>query len=126
MLPRLTGALVVAGLGLLLAGVVRDSLALVYLSILCTAMAGLTLIVFVQGSRRRAARLATEGDPVARTAAAGDIEGAPEERRPGSPPGGQPPSPHDTGGPASGSRPRGAPPFEPGAAPPNEDPPPVD
>jgi hypothetical protein len=127
MLPRLTGALVAAGLGLLLAGVVRDSLALVYLSILCTALAGLTLIVFVQASRRRAARLAAAGDLVARTAPAGDSDGDPgEPGLPESPPGGQPPSPGDTGGPAAGSRPPGTPPFEPGAAPPGEDPPSVD
>ena len=99
MLPRLTGALVVAGLGLLLAGVVRDSLALVYLSILCTALAGLTLIVFVQTSRRRAARLAAEGDLVARTAPVGDSDGDPAEPGlPESPPGGQPPSPAEPRG----------------------------
>jgi hypothetical protein len=127
MLPRLTGALVVAGLGLLLAGAVRDSLTLVYLSILCTALAGLTLIVFVQTSRRRAARLAAEGNLVARTAPAGDIDEDPgEPGLPESPPGGQPPAPGDTGGPAAAARPLGAPPSEPDAAPPDEDPPPVD
>jgi hypothetical protein len=49
----LTIALVLAGLGLLLAGAVRDALGLIYLSILCTAIAGVALIVYVQVSRRR-------------------------------------------------------------------------
>jgi hypothetical protein len=62
-LLRLTVALVLAGLGLLLAGVVRDTLGLIYLSILCTAIAGVALIVYVQVSRRQEARLATEDDP---------------------------------------------------------------
>jgi hypothetical protein len=62
-LLRLTAALVLAGLGLLLVGVVRDTLGLIYLSILCTAIAGVALIVYVQVSRRQEARLATEDDP---------------------------------------------------------------
>jgi len=63
-LLRLTVALVLAGLGLLLAGVVRDTLGLIYLSILCTAIAGVALIVYVQVSRRQAERLAADLGPV--------------------------------------------------------------
>jgi hypothetical protein len=61
-LLRLIVALVLAGLGLLWAGAVRDSLGLIYLSILCTAIAGVGLIVYVKVSRRQAAPLVTGGD----------------------------------------------------------------
>jgi hypothetical protein len=80
----LTVALVLAGLGLLLAGLVRDALGLIYLSILCTAIAGVALIVYVQVGRRQAVRAATEGDPVEWRAGDGDAggsrPGAPEDR----------------------------------------------
>jgi hypothetical protein len=128
-LPRLTVALVLAGLGLLLAGVARDSLALVYLSILCTALAGVALIVFTQRSRRRGARLAAEADPGMNMAGEQAIEGDPDEPRlpesPASGPEGDAPSPHGTGGPASPARPPESPAGEPPAAPADEEPPPV-
>jgi hypothetical protein len=59
-LLRLIVALVLAGLGLLLAGFARDALGLIYLSILCTGIAGVALIVYVQVTRRQSDRLATE------------------------------------------------------------------
>jgi hypothetical protein len=57
-----TVLLVLAGLVLLLLGFANDSLGLVYLSIGCTAVAGVTLTVFSRQSRRRAIRLATDRD----------------------------------------------------------------
>jgi hypothetical protein len=75
-LLRLTVVLVLAGLGLLWAGAARDSLGLIYLSILCTAIAGVGLIVYVKLNRRRLAHLATEGDPLAWRAREGGEEDA--------------------------------------------------
>jgi hypothetical protein len=61
----LTILLVVAGLALLLVGAVRDDLTLLYLSIGCTAVAGVILIVFSQQRRRRMERLILDGGAVA-------------------------------------------------------------
>jgi hypothetical protein len=57
----LTILLVVAGLALLLVGSVRDDLTLIYLSIGCTAIAGVVLIVFSQQRRRRVEREVVDG-----------------------------------------------------------------
>jgi hypothetical protein len=112
-LLRLTVALVLAGLGLLVAGFVRDALGLIYLSILCTAIAGVALIVYVQVTRRHAVRSAAEGDPVEGRAPEDDANpvdatggddgpGHPEVGRgpggsipPGQPAGSEPPPPGD-------------------------------
>ena len=53
MLLLVTVALVLAGLGLLILGFVRDSVTDIYASIACAAVAGVALVVFNRLSRRR-------------------------------------------------------------------------
>jgi hypothetical protein len=68
--------LVLAGLVLLIVGFIQDTLSLIYLSIGCAAVAGLTLMAFGRLSRRRALRLATDGPSIAlRRSALDDGEG---------------------------------------------------
>jgi hypothetical protein len=67
-----TVLLLMVGLVLLVVGYLQDALVLIYLSIGCTAAAGVVLIVFTRLTRRRAARLATG----AALPTAGDPDGA--------------------------------------------------
>ena len=62
LLLLLTVLLVVAGLVLLVLGFEQSSLGLVYLSIGCTAVAGVTLIVFSRLRRRYDVQLAMEAN----------------------------------------------------------------
>jgi hypothetical protein len=62
LLLLVTVLLVVAGLVLLVVGFEQSSLGLVYTSIGCTAVAGVTLTVFSRVSRRGAIQLAIERD----------------------------------------------------------------
>jgi hypothetical protein len=110
-LPRLSAALVVAGLALLWTGVVRDSLGLIYLSILCTAIAGVALIVYTQVSRRRAVPAPTEDEP--------QVPAGPE-------PGGDAPSPGAAAGDPTGSQPASAAPGTPAGSEPGLVGPPAD
>ncbi len=61
-LLSVTVLLVLAGLVLLVLGFEQDSLGLVYLSIGCTAVAGVTLIVFSRLRRRYDVQLAMEAN----------------------------------------------------------------
>jgi hypothetical protein len=126
-LPRLSVALVIAGLGLLWTGVARNSLGLIYLSILCTAIAGVALIVYTRAGRRQAVPPTAESEPGAAppgTPAAtvsdereGSGSGPSEPRSEPAGPGG--PAPRDEGPEAAG------PPADPaspasGASPPDD------
>ncbi len=61
MLLIVTVGLVVVALALLVLGFVQDSLAYIYLSILCSAVAAVVLTLFTRVSRRRAIRVAAAG-----------------------------------------------------------------
>ena len=76
MLLLVTVLLVLAGLILLVVGFLQNALNLIYLSIGCTAVAGVALIVFSRLSRRRAVQLATAGA----TLVGRDASGVPEDR----------------------------------------------
>ena len=65
MLLLLAVALVLAGLVLLIAGFVQDSMSVVYMSIACAAAGGMAVILFGRLARVRAVSLAAEGIPAA-------------------------------------------------------------